>query len=293
MKRLFAALITVTAACLAQNPEEGLLQYVRKPLYTLGTNDLQKFRSAMEKITGDDFRDPWNILSFWPRLLSPYKTDLTEWVFIEARVGFNVPDESEIRLRFYDKSWSRIAYHQISTGWRRSLYSVTVQKHRELDAPLIVARTKPTGPFIFPAGKTVAMPTSGPHSFEIQFYALQHTNLVLIRLEDANGDLLRNQYSSDSLVKGPPVYGKNKADWIKNLESTNLIDQMAALAWLTGIHFRSDRPISLAHDQGLVDDFRIFRSVRDDLRTIRMLKTLGTHQNKWMRDYGKLWNDNR
>jgi hypothetical protein len=124
--------------------------------------------------------------------------------------------------------------------------------------------------------------------FQTQYYALLQTNLFMVRLEDNKGILLRNHYRWRNPPNGPEVPTRTKDEWIKCLESSNVVEQLSALVWLTGFHLASQETRMTDHNQESVEDSKRFEAVRDDARTARIMNRLREDGNKWIQQYAGL-----
>jgi hypothetical protein len=279
-------LTTALSSCLAQEPANDLASYIGRDLRKLGTNELASLRERFKSKAGEDLGEKWGWRSLEPWSLTPYATIDAAWVFVEAYPGYDIPDVSGMKLHFFDKSWTCTCKHTFPTGYRFFLNSVTVQKRPELDRPLIVAKVTSSGPFITSPG--AKRPAFEQGDFQLQYYALLETNLFIVRLEDNKGVLARNHYRWRNPPKGPAVPQRTKEAWLKSLDSSSAVEQLAALVWLTGSHLSSAEERKSDHNQESVEDAKTFEAVRDDSRTKSILGSLKKHKNKWIQEYATL-----
>jgi hypothetical protein len=193
---------------------------------------------------------------------------------------------SGMKLHFFDKSWKRVCSHAFPTGYRFFLDDVAVQRKGELGRPLVVAKVTSSGPFITSPGSK--RPAFEQGDFQLQYYALIGTNLFMVRLEDNRGALARNHYRWSVPPKGPSVPQRTKEEWIRWLESSNAVNRLSAMVWLTGTHLSSSEERKADHNQESVADSRLFESVRDDPRTHSIMNRLSNDKNPWVRDYALL-----
>jgi hypothetical protein len=285
--KIIILLLTVAFGfCVAQEPAHGLSRYVGRDLRKLGTNEMASLREAFKARTGDELGEKWGWSPFECWSLYPCNTPESAWVLVEAYPGYGVPDISGMKLHFFDKSWTRTCKQSFPTGYRFFLDSVTVQKRPELDRPLIVAKVTSAVPFITSPGPK--LPAFEKGNFQLQYYALFETNLFIVRLEDNKAVLQRNHYRWRTPSKGPPVPQRTKEAWLKSLDSSSAIEQLAALVWLTGSHLSSAEERKSDHNQESVEDAKTFEAVRNDPRTKSILGSLKRHQNKWIQEYTTL-----
>lgn len=286
MKTIAILLMTALGSCLAQEPASEFSHFVGRDLRKLGTNELALLRGAFKARTGDELGEKWgwSPLECWS--LYAHDTPDSAWVLVEAYPGYEIPDVSGVKLHFFDKSWTRTCKHSFPTGYRFFLDSVIVQKRPELDRALIVAKVTSAGPFITSPGPK--RPAFEQGDFQLQYYALLETNLFIVRLEDNKGVLARNHYRWRSPPKGPAVPQRTKEAWLKSLDSSSAVEQLASLVWLTGSHLPSAEERKSDHNQESVEDSKTFEVVRDDPRTKSILASLKRHKNKWIQEYATL-----
>ncbi len=264
-----------------------LSRYFGRDLRKLTTNEMASFRAEFRARTGIEPGEKLGTYPLDPWLVSAYQTPLAAWVLVEAYPGYEVPDVSGVKLYFFDKSWKSICIHTFPTGYRAFLTDVTIQKQSDFHLPLIVAKTISTGPFMRTA-RDPFPPPLGQRGFFLKYYALSETNLFLVRSEKNDGSLVRNGYGGRSPMTGLAVPARTKEDWIASLNSSDVVEQLATLVWLTGCHLSSKEPRMPDHFQESIEDSRLFESVRDEPRTSSLLEALKQHSNRWIQDYAGL-----
>jgi hypothetical protein len=84
------------------------------------------------------------------------------------------------------------------------------------------------------------------------------------------------------------VSHRTKEEWLQNLQSTNVVNQLSALVWLTGSHLSSNAERQENCNQESGEDSRHFEAVRDDARTARILKELTRNKNRWVQEYAAM-----
>jgi len=283
----------VLLAFLVCSSAQDLLQYADRDLRKLNTNEVASLRFEFKAKTGVELGEKWGWCPLAPWVLASYETPKAAWVLVEAYPGYDIPDVSGMRVHFFDKSWALVRSVSFPTGYRFFLNEVTIQKTQGFPSPLIVAKAASAGPFITSPGPK--RPAFEQGDFQLQYYALLHTNLFMVRLEDNKGILARNHYRWRNPPKGPVVPTRTKEEWITFLESSNVVEQLSALVWLTGSHLSSLDKRMADHNQESVEDAKRFESVRDDPRTAQIMNRLRGDRNKWVQQYaglGILKNDN-
>jgi hypothetical protein len=252
----------------------------------LSTNEVASLRAEFKARTGVELGEKWGWCPLAPWVLAACETPKTAWVLVEVYPGYDIPDVSGMKVHFFDKSWRPVCSVSFPTGYRFFLNEVTIQKRPAFDSPLIVAKATSAGPFITSPGPK--RPAFEQGDFQRQYYALLHTNLFMVRLEDNNGVLARNHYRWRNPPKGPAVPAKTKEEWISCLESSNSVEQLSALVWLTGAHLSSRETRMADHNQESVEDSKLFESVRDDPRTAQIMDRLRGGKSEWVQQYARL-----
>lgn len=263
----------------------GLEEYAGD-LRQLSSNRVVELSARFKQLTGAGLGEKWGWTTLQPWLLASFVSGDSTWVLAEAYPGYAIPDVSGLKLHFFNKTWVRVCSFSFPTGYRFFLNEVKVTHREELECSLVVARTTCAGPFITSPGPK--RPAFEQGDFQLQYYALINTNLFMVRLEDNKGIVARNHYRWRTPPKGPPVPHRTKEEWLQTLQSTNVVNQLAALVWLTGSHLSPNAERQENCNQESVEDSRHFESVRDDVRTARILKELTTSKNRWVQEYAAL-----
>jgi hypothetical protein len=112
--------------------------------------------------------------------------------------------------------------------------------------------------------------------------------LVMVRLEDDEGRLVRNHFAWRAPSKGPPVPRRTQEEWIRSLRSADPVEQLATLVWLSGVHLPSSEPRAENVSQESVEDAKLFEEVRDAPATRDALRELTDSKNPWVREYTTL-----
>jgi hypothetical protein len=280
------SLLTVFIALIGHAAAQDLLQYADRDLRKLNTNAIASLQAEFKAKTGVDLGEKWGWRPLAPWILTAYDTPKTAWVLVEAYPGYEIPDVSGIKVHLFDKSWARVCSVSFPTGYRFFLNEVTVQKRQGFDRPLVVAKVTSAGPFITSPGPK--RPAFEQGDFQLQYYALLQTNLFMVRLEDDKGVLVRNYYRWRTPLKGPAVPTRSKEEWIRWLDSTNIVEQLSALVWLTDAHLSSREARKADHNQESVEDSKLFESVRDGPSKVSILNRLRGEKDPWVQQYAEL-----
>ncbi len=278
------AVLTVLIAlfCLFQNSLGGLEFYVGKDMAKASEVEQGRFIEGLRALTGDKHEaNDWNSLRPW--WVSRFDGPGASWLVLEAYPGYNIPDMSHVRLHVFDATWKRTSKSRFLTGYRMFLSEASVEKQPSIQQDLFVAKMTSAGSFVAVSDEKLR-----PAFDLLQYYGLLGTNIVMVRLEDGAGRMVRNHYRWSNPTLGPPVPIQSKETWIAALGSTNLIEQLSALVWVTGSHLLSDEERKSNHEQESVVEAKLFESVRDDIRTEAYLTMLKNHSHPWVREYAEM-----
>lgn len=281
-----AALLVVLPGlvCCAQEPQ-GLEAYTGKDLRNLDAGALREFGKRVEALTGDGPEEKtWR--EFKPWWVEPFASGRAAWMLLEAYPGYDNPDVSAVRVQVFDKDWKRLIKQAFPTGYRFFLAEATVVRDSPLGRDLLAAKTTSTGPFVVSGSEK--RPAFEQGQYQRQYYAVLGDRMVLVRLEDDEGRLVRNHYAWSTPPKGPPVPRRTEEEWIRSLSSADPVEQLATLVWLSGTHLPSGEPRRENVDQESVEEARLFEAVRDAPPTRNALRKFMGSKNPWVREYAAL-----
>lgn len=289
MRKLVALLyLAVVIACFAAElPPIGLSAHKGKDLRQLDEKQSAMFMKDLQDLTGDEPETERSWMGYSPWSVQAFQVGRARWAVLEGYSTCMIPGTSAMRVHVFDEQWNRICKQAYPVGYRFFLNEISVTRQADLGQHLIVTKTTCAGPFFVgnDGSKTPAF-EQGP--YQRQYYALLGTNIVMVRLEDDKGELARNHYAWSAPSKGPAVPKRIKTEWIKSLGSTNSVEQLAALVWLTGGHLPSKEERKADHNQESIADSTLYESVRDDPETKRLLQDLTKHKTEWIREYAEL-----
>ena len=289
MKRIAWALlllVPILNSAADEPKDKGLASYVGKDLRFLDEKEAAAFQKRYASLTGEKFEfelgdglNPWWVKSFGAGKCS--------WILLQGYPGIQVPDVSYMVIHAFDKDWKRLAKQEIPTGYRFRLEEVTVSKNDSLNQDLLVAKVICNGPFLEVEGEK-PRPLFEQGDFQRQYYALLDDHFVLVRMEDDKGRLVGNSYCWSKPVKGPEVPKKSRDEWIRTLSSSNPVEQLATLVWLTGRHLPSGDKREKNINQESVEDSKRFEEVRDAAETKKAIAELANSKNAWVKEYANL-----
>jgi hypothetical protein len=290
---LFVLVLLLVPICYAEEEAPlGLSAYIDRNLWKLDEAGVEKFWLDFRLLTGDapEETKPFESLEAWA--VSRFRSGNAEWAFIEAYRGYNVPDVSAVRVHVFDKEWKRLARHSFPTGYRFFLNQATVRKDDALQQDLLVVKVTSTGPFlVLPNGEQ--KPAFEQGDFQRQYYAFLDDRMALIRLEDNNEKLVRNNYCWSTPMKGGEIPKRSSDQWIMSLASDSVAQQLATLVWLSGTHLKSTEQRYQNVNQESIEDSSLFESLQNNDTVRKTLTELQNSEVKWVNEYAKLAIDSR
>lgn len=243
----------------------------------------QQLAARYKLMTGEELKQARGLSPWW---VKKFEAGNAKWMLLLVYPGYDVPDVSYVEAHVFDRNWQRIAKQSFPTGYRMFLKEATVDRIEHLAQDTLVIKTTSAGPFIVIGGKEKPLFEQG--TFQRQYYGFAGKQVCLIRLEDDKRKLVRNHFRWKSPSKGPSPPTLNREQWLELLASDDLIEKLSALVWVTGSHLPSTEERKADHNQESLEDSKLFESVRDDLRTAKILRELKTHENPWVKQYARL-----
>ena len=211
--------------------------------------------------------------------LSSNRTNARRFVLLAGGGPVVIPGESRASVRIFDTEGNKLSTQDFSTGWRIAFDRARVVYQMAMTRSVIEILTNR-----FAGGRDVSR----------QFYALLESELVLIRLEDSSGQILRNSYQAKNWTIGPIPRHREPADWEASLRSDDPVDVLRALVWIGGEHCYpgDDDSTSPNTDPGTSIHKTIRSKPVNEVRAMpgvkRRLKELVRSKNKWIREAAEL-----
>lgn|GEM_PF-1924959 len=186
-----------------------------------------------------------------------------------------IPGAPRLCFLLFDLNGKQVASEMFDAGWRIDLKNENVRSSDEIGREII---------------EVLCEPVINGRPIEKQTYALVGTSIVLIRLENKTGELVRNNYSAPNLRIGPDVKFLSPTDWKSSLTSIDPADVLASLTWLSGVHLN---PKKLPFDYGQIqyehmDDVSLNEQLESNGEVRRTIEALSSSENKWVREAAKL-----
>jgi hypothetical protein len=200
--------------------------------------------------------------------------DSLRYVIVDGEELRIIPGASRAGISLFDEAGKCVGSCEFSTGWRIDIEGMTMMQASIIGVPVIVILTRRV------SGRDIAR----------QYYALDNDNAVLVRLENSDGIITRNRYTSDNHTIGPTPEKRSVEEWQAALHSTNEVEMLAALMWLGGIHDDSATPVDYRPRPywGKSEAVEQVHQLRGLELVQKRLSWLMKSNNKWIREAAEL-----
>jgi hypothetical protein len=254
---------------------QTLLQFENQSLSKLAKPQLQELQKAIDELVGK--RENETVV---PRLLTTISGSKTQtrYALIEESPLLMIPGNSGLSVHVFAQDGSLIRSSVFQTGWRIGVTDIRVVYLPQISRNGIEVRSAP-----FINGRDVAK----------QFYALVNDEVLLIRLEDKAGNLIRNVYGAPNHTFGFTITGRSANEWKDALESGDFAEVLATVTWLSGNHLDPREPVPeisgmppVAHED--ISEARLAGDVRSREDVRKQVKALMRSQNLWVHQAAKL-----
>lgn len=246
-----------------------LLSLENQDLGELDEESKRELKKAIVALVGP--RDDWPLI---PRLVSRISNaeGQTSYALIEESPLLTIPGDSGIRVHLFSLEGKLLGSSAFQSGWRITLTGMKVKYLPELGREVLEVSSRPAI-----GGRDVAR----------QYYALIGEEMLLVRLEDSDGRLIRNYYDTPHATIGPTLTGRPADEWERALESNDVAEVLATLTWLGGTHLNPRNPLLVyAHEEmseaRLADEVRALEGVK------AALGKLAQSENEWVRSAARL-----
>ena len=246
-----------------------LLSLENQYLGELDEESERELKKAIVTLVGP--RDDWPLI---PRLVSRISNaeGQTSYALIEESPLLTIPGDSGIRVHLFSLEGKLLGSSAFQSGWRITLTGMKVKYLPEIGREVLEVSSRPVI-----GGRDVAR----------QYYALIGEEMLLVRLEDSGGRLIRNYYDTPNDTIGPTLTGRSADEWERALESNDVAEVLATLTWLGGTHLNPRNPLLVyAHEEmseaRLADEVRALKGVK------AALGKLAQSENEWVRSAAQL-----
>ncbi|MHC5079573.1 MAG: hypothetical protein ACYTHN_11170 [Planctomycetota bacterium] len=179
-----------------------------------------------------------------------------------------VPSDFPVRLSRFSSEGRPLGSTTFSVGWRLFPQQVEVLPAGDRGFPVLVVRTEPAI-----AGRDVAK----------QYYTFIGDEIALVRIENAEGEGIRNIFGAPNHTLGPPVPVRSVKAWERALASKELPEVLRTLVWLAGVHRDPAKPIpKVSHESQ--EDAKFVLAFRSREKVRGRLRDLAKSPNPWVRE---------
>ena len=264
---------------------KALLYYGEADLWKLDKEDSNKIRALVDKIlpTGKNSKSlESNFWRPWFLWRVSFSSEQSIYVLLEGQQIVTIPGQSEARVHFLSADGNHIRTSEFSTGWRIALKDARIIRKTAVGYPMIEISTQPD---------------INGREIHRQYYALKGTEIFLVRLETAEGKIVRNDYTAPNLTVGPYVPRRSPQMWKDALASNDLAEVLQALIWLGGRHVDTQRgsPFTqLGEAAGMkvavedIKDAKLAESVRSNREVRKILAGLAKSEKRWILEAAEL-----
>jgi len=177
-----------------------------------------------------------------------------------------IPGGISACVELFDGVGSKIGGWCFQAGWRALFVDASIEYSADLASDLIVLQV---GRVI--NGRDIAK----------EYFAISSDRLRFIRLENAKGDAVQNEYVFSNAEIGIAPDANAVDDWARLLESQDKSDVLAALVFLGGRHLTEpERHLLPEPQEGRYGE--LFRQLLDSPRILALIARLGTSENQWI-----------
>lgn len=248
---------------------QALLSFENQTLSKLAKPQAEKLQKAIEALIGKRENE-----LLVPRFLTKISNSKgqTRYALIEESPLLTIPGNSGLSVHVFTLDGSLIRSSIFQTGWRIVVTDIRVAYLAQIDRQALEVKSEPVI-----NGRDVAK----------QFYALVNDDVLLIRLEDKAGHLIRNAYGAPNHIFGLTITGRSANDWQDALESSDTAEVLATLTWLSGSHWDPKEPAP-EYQREDMSEARLADDVRGRERVKTALNTLRLSENLWVRQAAEL-----
>ena len=209
-----------------------------------------------------------------PRLFSRVSNSLGEqrYVLVEEQPLVYIPGDSRLQISVFDLDGKLLDSSEFGAGWRITLFGINFVHVKDIRGNVLEVES---------AAHINGADVGG------QYYALVGDKMRLIRLEDSNGALRSNIYTSPNHTIGITEVGRSAADWEKALITKDEAEILATLTWLGGSHLNVDEGVPGSWHED-VSEARLVEEVRARPAVKKAVNTMKDSPNAWVREAARL-----
>jgi hypothetical protein len=196
----------------------------------------------------------------------PFAEDQEGLVLFQAQRLWTIPGESRARIFVLDNNGNLLAESILQTGWR---------------IDIVDAAWESDSGHGFPCVKVSTCPAINGADICSQYYAPIDRAFALVRMENRQGESIRNAYYAENHTIGAAVPVRTAVEWEDALYSSDRVELLKTLVWLDGRHSGDDND----------SDALLLQEVRSRPRVRAALRLHLTSDDEWVRTAARLANE--
>jgi hypothetical protein len=187
--------------------------------------------------------------------------------FFSAKKEMMVPGGSSARVELFDANAKEMKSWSFPTGWRVTFDSASIEYSNDLGSNLIVFHM-----IRFINGRDIAK----------EYFAIDNDQLKFVRMEDAKGDAVQNDYLFPNVEIGVVPGVTSPSQWAGLLESTHQADVLSALMFFGGKHLPDTQRTGIGGpENGMYGE--VFQELLGSPRIRELIESLSHSENEWIR----------
>ena len=233
---------------------------------------------AYKTATGFDLGLEFTANNLRPLWVKRFNAAPVAWMLLLVYHGTAFGNELDyVQAHCFDWRWRRLSKQGFPTGLTLLFKRADVEKSRELGEDVLVLRL-----LRGVRGTLVRPPAEG---IEHQIYAHSGGRLELVRVQNDQGELVRNDYREWVPDRGLRLKNWNHDVWLSSLKGKSDVARLATLVWLTGQHLSTASPRLGNYEEETVEESRDFETARDSSAIQQALKELKESPHPWVKSY--------
>ncbi|KAF0247508.1 MAG: hypothetical protein FD167_3087 [bacterium] len=235
------------------NKEDNLL--IKKNLNTLSC-----YKNITKK---QDAYTPW---FFWKM---PVNQSDYQLILLEVSPIIFIPSASSVRVNVFTSSGNCLLSSVFSTGWRIDVTRASLHQNSDFGVPML---------------EIISSPVVGGGDISRQYYALTAEGIVLIRLQNSKGELVRNSYEYPNHFIGPLSTRNTTEEWGNDLTSGIPWKTINVSNWLAGVPKGFQLSKYSQYPKSYLANINMIKILHSKEGTRKLLENLSKSNNKWIKE---------
>jgi hypothetical protein len=249
---------------------DKLLSFIEKPLYKLNKDSKDEVESLVLDIFPNRKKDSSHF-EFEPWYFWKVDGKQIHFILLETASVWTVPGTTPVSLHIFDSKGILLKSLQFHTGHRIYLRKAVLIQSFSLEKIKI-----PVIEFSVEFSGMIRVDENQQQIFAKQYYAFMGDNIVLIRLEDHDGFIIRKRYDYGQFAP-LDLPKRSEKEWEIALLSNNEVEILQTLVWMGGIHYYEN-----------IEDIQLLENLRKRNKVQQCLNKLKKSGNKWIREAASL-----